>query len=271
MEINRTNVNEVVFKSGLKPDKDYGQNYLIEPVVCQKITDLLDIKEDERVLEIGPGIGSLTHFLSLQKYQQLDLVDIDQRMVDFLNIIYRNENTNVILSDIRKHDVSKYEKIIGNLPYNITTETVLYLLKNAKNAKRIVLMCQSETFAHFKDISGKEYGPVSVLLHLLGKVESKFVVKAGSFYPAPKCSSTVFVITFNKTINFDYCWDVYLLSKQMFLNRRKTIYNNLSNYLKDKNLTEQVLNNLQIEPNKRPEELSPTIYEKLFERIKAIS
>ena len=271
MEITRSNVNEVVIKSGLKPDKDYGQNYLIEPSICKRITDLLEIKEEERVLEIGPGIGSLTHFLSLEKCKQLDLVDIDQRMVDFLKIIYRQPSTNIILSDIRKHDVSKYEKIIGNLPYNITTETIVYLLKNARNSKKMVLMSQTETAAHFFDVKGKEYGPVSVLIHLLGSIESKFNVKPGSFYPAPKCSSTVFTITFQENAGFDTSWNVYLLAKQLFLNRRKTIYNNLVNYLKDKEKAEAVLKSSGLEPTKRPEEVPPLMFLKLFEKIKTIS
>ena len=270
MEINRLNVNEVVIKSGLKPDKDYGQNYLIEPSICQKIVGLLDLKDEDHVLEIGPGIGSLTHFLNDQKGAKLDLVDIDQRMTDFLKIIYSKNNTSIITNDIRKHDVTSYTKIIGNLPYNITTETVTYLLKNAKNAERLVLMCQAETYAHFSDVSGKEYGPVSVLIHLLGKIESKFSVKPGSFYPAPKCSSTVFVISFTNRDNFDSCWGAYLLAKQLFLNRRKTIHNNLSNYLKDKSLAERILLESNIELNKRPEEIDPATYLKLLDKVQTI-
>ena len=271
MEINRLNVNEVVNKSGLKPDKDYGQNYLIEPSICERIVNLLEVKDDDHVLEIGPGIGSLTHFLTQTNAKEIDLVDIDQRMIDFLKILYQQKNTNLIVSDIRKHDISNYTKILGNLPYNITTETVVYLLKNATKAQKLVLMCQTETLAHFYDVSGKEYGPVSVLIHLLGNIESKFVVKAGSFYPAPKCTSTVFTISFYENADFNLSWNVYQLAKQMFLNRRKTIHNNLSNYLKDKNLAENILDEIGVDPKKRPEELKPEIYLYLFEKIKTIS
>jgi len=166
MEINRNNFMEIIEKSLLKPDKDYGQNYLLEPDICQRIVDLLDIKDIDTVLEIGPGIGSLTHFLTLKDKARITLVDIDKRMIDFLKILYSKENVSLILNDIRKEDVSKFTKIIGNLPYNITTETVVYLLENARVCQKMVLMCQSEAFPRFFDVSGKEYGPVSILIHL---------------------------------------------------------------------------------------------------------
>ena len=97
MEINRNNVIEIVKKSGLEPDKDYGQNYLLEPSICEKIISFLHIQPGEKVLEIGPGIGSLTHFISLYKDAQIDLVDIDERMINFLKIIYKENNIKLIL------------------------------------------------------------------------------------------------------------------------------------------------------------------------------
>ncbi|MCR5505916.1 MAG: 16S rRNA (adenine(1518)-N(6)/adenine(1519)-N(6))-dimethyltransferase RsmA [Bacilli bacterium] len=266
MEINRNNINKIMMEYYVKPDKDYGQNFLVEPSVCEKITDLLEIQKEDKVLEIGPGIGSLTHFLSL-KSDQLSIVDIDMRMIDFLKEKYRKSNIEFINNDIRKTDISNYEKIIGNLPYNITTEAITYILLNARLAKRVVIMCQSEAFNHFNDIQGKEYGPASVLLHLVGTCNKKFTVKPGSFYPAPKCTSTVFTIDFNKNIEWETMKKVYLFAKQLFLNRRKTIYNNLSQYLKDKEKASKALESLGITPNTRPEEISPERYLDLYKEI----
>lgn len=269
MEINRNNVTEIVEKSGLKPDKDYGQNFLLEPVICQRIIDQLEIKENEKILEIGPGIGSLTHFLSFHsKNNLIDLVDIDERMVNFLKIIYKDNNVNIILNDIRKHDVSCYDKIVGNLPYNITTETVTYLLENAKKVKKMVLMCQAEAFPRFSDVSGKEYGPLSVFIHLMGNVSRKFTVKPGSFYPAPKCSSVVFEININNHDDFERCFSIFNFSKSIFSNRRKTILNNLSNFLGNKDLSLKILNEVSIAPTKRPEELSPETIAILHDHLK---
>ena len=264
MEINRSNINEIVTKASLRPDKDYGQKFLVEPVVCQKIVDALNIQVGDLVLEVGPGLGSLTHFISEEKVQY-DAVDIDIRMVNFLRVVYQDySNVKIIENDIRKHDVSKYNKIIGNLPYNITTETIQYFLTNAINADRLVFMIQSETLAHLYDVSGKEYGPVSVLLHLLGNIEKLFTVKAGSFYPAPKCSSVVFAINIDKQKDRQEAIGTFNLAKKLFLNRRKTIQNNLLNALKDKELVIKLCNDLSINPLARPEDLSPNTYLEMY-------
>ena len=259
MEINRSNIFEIVNKADLKPDKDYGQNFLVEPGVCERIVDALNIEEKDTVIEVGPGLGSLTHFLSL-KNNEITVVDIDRRMIDFLSVVYQNSNIKIVENDIRKVDVSSYSKIVGNLPYNITTETIQYFLLNANNAKTMVFMIQSETFAHFFDVAGKEYGPTSVLIHLLGSIEKLFTVKAGSFYPAPKCNSAVFRINIDEHINRKEAIDAFKVAKQLFINRRKTIQNNLSNYLKNKDLANRVCEDLKINPLSRPEQLSPEIY-----------
>ena len=268
MEINRNNVLEIIKKSGLEPDKDYGQNYLLETSICERIVNCMDIQPNDAVLEIGPGIGSLTHFLSVKEFGRLDLVDIDERMINFLKIIYNQKNINLILSDIRKFDVSKYDKIIGNLPYNITTETVQYLLEHARNAKKLVLMCQAEAFPRFSEVSGKEYGPLSIFVHLLGNVSRKMTVKPGSFYPSPKCSSIVFEINILNGFDFDHIFSIFNFSKSMFSNRRKTIHNNLSSLIDDKELSLKILNELNIPINKRPEELSPDTFVKMYDHLK---
>ena len=266
MVINRSNINEIVFKSNARPDKDYGQNFLVEPEICERIVNALDIQPNEKVLEIGPGLGSLTHFLSLQS-KDLTVVDIDERMTSFLKLIYKD--VNIVLSDIRKFDVVSYDKIIANLPYNITTETIVYLLSGAIHFKKMVLMIQTDAYPHFLDVSGKEYGPASVLLHLLGENKKLFQVKAGSFYPAPKCSSTVFEINASPKCELEEAKQVYVFAKLMFLNRRKTIANNLTNYLKNRELANNLLSESNIQVTSRPEDISPLDYLKLYRNYKS--
>lgn len=266
MEINRSNIFEIVNKANLKPDKDYGQNFLVEPQVSERIVEALQIKDGDAVLEVGPGLGSLTHFLAF-KNTDLTVVDIDQRMTDFLKIVYKDQNVKIIEDDIRKVDVSSCNKVIGNLPYNITTETIQYFLLNATKAERMVFMIQAETFNHFYDIEGKEYGPTSVLIHLLGNIEKLFTVKAGSFYPAPKCSSVVFAINIDTRINRFSAISAFKIAKQLFVNRRKTILNNLVNYLKSKDLANQLCEDLNINPLSRPEQLRPEIYLSISEYL----
>lgn len=267
MIISRENVYDIVNKCGLKPDKDYGQNFLLEASICEKIVQALDIDKDDVILEIGPGLGSLTHFLSLYD-NPTTVVDIDSRMIDFLKIVYQNNsNIELINNDIRKQNVTKFTKIISNLPYNITTEVIVYLLKNAKDVKKMVLMCQSENFPHFNETKGKEYGPSSILIHLIGQIQKVITVKAGSFYPAPKCNSTVFSISLFEDVDVIEAIKIYEFAKQMFLNRRKTIYNNLSNYLKNKEKAQFVLEKSGLDMNLRPEQIEPSKYKDIYYQI----
>ena len=120
-------------------------------------------------------------------------------------------------------------KVIANLPYYITTPIIMGLLEKELGIDKMVFMIQSETFSHFSDVSGKEYGPTSVLIHLLGDIEKLFSVKAGSFYPAPKCSSVVFAINIRESNNRYEAIGAFKVAKQLFVNRRKTILNNLIN------------------------------------------
>ena len=266
MEINRSNIFEIINKANLQPDKDYGQNFLVEPEISNRIVEALNINNKDNVIEVGPGLGSLTHYLSLSD-ASITVVDIDLRMTNFLKIVYQDTKVNIVANDIRKVDVSNYNKVIGNLPYNITTEAIQYFLLNANKAEKMVFMIQSETLSHFVDVSGKEYGPTSVLIHLLGNIEKLFTVKAGSFYPAPKCSSVVFAVDIDPNKDRLKAISAFKLAKQLFLNRRKTILNNLVNYLKNKELANKVCEDLQINPLSRPEQLSPEIYLSISEYL----
>ena len=267
MEINRSNIFEIVNKANLRPDKDYGQNFLVEPDISKRIIDSLNIENKDTIIEVGPGLGSLTHYLSQYK-NSIRIVDIDSRMTNFLKVVYQDfDNIEIVENDIRKTDVSQYTKIVGNLPYNITTETIQYFLINAVNAKSMVFMIQSETYNHFCDTSGKEYGPTSVLIHLLGQIEKLFSVKAGSFYPVPKCNSAVFSINIDTRVDRNAAINAFKVSKQLFANRRKTIQNNLMSYLKDKETVTKLCKELGIDPLSRPEQLTPEIYLAISEYI----
>ena len=188
--------------------------------------------------------------------------------IGYLKVLKDYPNINIVNDDIRKVDISQFTKIIGNLPYNITTELVVYILKNAKNAKKIVLMCQTEAFNHFYDVAGKEYGPASVLVHLLGNIYKVRNVAAGSFYPVPKCGSLVFGINLSDNVDKEKTFEVYKLAKQLFLNRRKTIYNNLSNCLKNRDLALSVCESCSIKQTSRSEDIPPLKYVEIYDFIK---
>lgn len=270
MEINRTNIFQILKNCDIHPDKDFGQNFLVDPNVSKRIVDALNVQPNEKILEVGPGLGSLTHFLTLREDIEFTAVDIDPNMIAFLNVFYEEQNLKIVENDMRKEDVSIYDRIIANLPYNITTEAVIYLLLNAKKAKKLVLMIQSEALTRFIDIKGKDYCAASVLVHLLGNIKKLFNVSKGAFVPSPKVESVVFEINFDLSKDREHAIKVYKFTKVMFLNRRKTIYNNLSKYIGDKSKTENILNTLNISLNARPEEINPKSFEKLYNLVKLV-
>lgn len=265
MEINRSNIFEILRNTNIRPDKDYGQNFLLEPEIAKSIVELANIQIDDRVLEIGPGLGSLTHFIDL-KNCHFNVCDIDYGMIDFLKIFYKDRIT-YINNDIRKVDISSYDKIIGNLPYNITTELVEFLLLSGINAEVMVLMIQLEAFNRFYELSGEDYGAISVLTRLMCNVEKHFVVKPGSFHPVPKCKSVVFTLTRKEDVDYDSIIGTYKLAKSLFLNRRKTIYNNLKNYLSSGDKASELLSKLNLDPQLRPENIKPEIYFQMYQLI----
>lgn len=266
MEINQKVLSQIFNDLGLKANKDLGQNFLVDPVVCERIANSLEITKEDLLLEVGGGLGSLTHFL-VNKSSSFDVVDLDTRMTNFLESVYKNENISIINEDIRKVDVSKYTKIIGNLPYYITTELVTDFMVKTDKCTQMVFMIQTEAVNRFVDVSGKDYGPISVLIHLLGNSKRLFSVKAGCFCPIPKCGSTVFKIEINNVDDRERMLNVYKMTKSLFLNRRKTILNNLNNYTGDKEKSKKILQNLNILETKRPEELSPNQYLSIYNEL----
>lgn len=262
MEINHTTIKQILKDTNIVANKNLGQNFLIDPTVSKNIVDLLNIDTNDKVLEVGPGLGSLTHYL--QNYN-LDVCDIDKRMCDVISAIYHDkENINVINEDILKLDVKKYDKIISNLPYYITSDIITYLLLNASNCKEMVFMVQKEAALRFLD-EGNKTEPLSILINLLGTIERKFVVKPNSFIPMPMVNSLVFVININNKI--DNIKKIYKFVKTMYLQKRKTIYNNLASITRDKNKAGSILDKLNINRQYRPEDLSKDDYLAIYNEL----
>ena len=246
--------------ASINPSKDKGQNFLVDVEISKKIVNLLKNNADSRLIEVGPGLGSLTYHLE-NKVNILTVIDVDERIVNYLSSEV-NESTEIIFGDALKYDFSNYEYVISNIPYNITKDLIVHLLISARNAKQFVFMCQKENFAHFNDVSGSEYGPASVLIHLLGNIKKQFDVKPSSFVPAPKCQSTVFTIDRNNDYDFDLAAKTYKVASKLFLQRRKTILNNLSSLIK-KDDAIKILETLNIDVILRPEEISPVQFYEL--------
>ena len=258
--VDRSSVKYLMEIANINPSKDKGQNFLVDVEISKKIVNLLKNDADSHLIEVGPGLGSLTYHLE-NKVNNLTVIDIDERIVNYLSSEVKN-TTNIIFGDALKYDFSNYEYVISNIPYNITKDLIVHLLISAKNAKQFVFMCQKENFYHFYDTNGSEYGPASVLIHLLGNIKKEFDVKPSSFVPAPKCQSTVFTITRNNDYVFDVVVSTYRVASKLFLSRRKTILNNLSQLI-NKEEAIKILETLNIGVILRPEEISPVQFYEL--------
>lgn len=238
--------------------KEIGQNFLIDPAAAKKIVDALDLSAGEKAIEIGAGAGSLSYFLS-KNPAHTDLIDIDEGLIVKLKQDFDGyDNINVIQSNALKHDFSSYDKVIGNLPYYITSGIVERVFLNAAKLKKAVFMVQKEAAARLLAEKGSEdYTPLSLYLSYVSRPKKLFNVGRSSFAPAPHVDSAVIEFTVVPERYNDEAKRMYQLAKALFLNRRKTIYNNLKNHLGDGEKAEGALNKAGIEASKRPEQLSP--------------
>ena len=248
----------------LLANKSLGQNFLINPQFAEKIVKLLQIKEGDNILEIGAGLGSLSFFLAKSPGNS-ELIDIDERMLMFLEEHFNNlPNIEIKRQNILKYDLSSFNKIIGNLPYYITSSIIEKLLLDAKNAELMVLMTQKEVYPKLLSLNKS---PLSLFLNYVADISSPIDVGRTNFTPVPHVDSVVFTIKPNENIKNLDNERLYKVIKQLFLLRRKNILNNLSNLVKNKEKAKEILEKMGVDTNKRPEEFPIEFYINLLKMI----
>lgn len=217
------------------PLKRFGQNYLQDQNIIKKIIAEIDPKENETIIEIGPGQGAITKLL-LESKAKLTAIEIDKRVIDDLQ--NRFTNLNLFQSDFLKLDLNKFIhsrqqklRIVGNIPYNITSPILFKLFENNTLIQDAVFMVQYEVAKRMTAKMGsKDYGILSVLLEYFGNTKLAFKVSPNVFYPKPNVDSAVVHINFNdKRENPEFNLMFKSIVKSAFGNRRKTLKNSLSN------------------------------------------
>ena len=248
--------------------KEVGQNFLGEPAYAKKIVDLLESEENDQILEIGCGAGSLSYFLSLGPAKS-DLIDIDEGLLAKLKGDFEgNKFLNIQQGNAMRYDYSKYDKIIGNLPYYITSGIIENALLGGDKCKRMVFMVQKEAAARLlAKPETEDYSPLTIYLNYLYEGKRMFNVPRNAFYPAPHVDSTVLLFKLRENVSKKDAEGMYLLCKKLFLQRRKTIYNNLKGIVKEQDKAKALLEASGILLNDRPEQVLAEEYLKLSKSL----
>lgn len=237
---------------------EVGQNFLIDSDATERIVKELDIQNGERVCEIGCGAGSLTFFLA-QSEGNVDAIDIDEGFVAKLQNEFGTD-VNVLYGNGAKWDYAPYDRIIGNLPYYITSLLIERTLLTSAKAKSMVFMVQKEAGERLlAGVGTKDYGPLPILIALLSNAKKCFVVKRSSFAPAPHVDSVV--LRFDMKPERDPLIEkTYKICSSLFLQRRKTLFNNLKNLTHDAEKARRILADVSLLENWRPEQVPPEGY-----------
>ncbi len=252
--------NETTFK------KKYGQNFLIDDNILNIIAESLSKEDKSRfVIEIGPGLGSLTEYL-LKHYEKVLAYEIDQDMIDILSQTFDErlilKKIDFLTTNIDKDIYDTFQTttidLIANIPYYITTPIILKILEESKYITEMSIMVQKEVAERLLGhTSTKEYNSLSVLIQTYMDVSRVINVPRNCFYPAPNVDSVVVKLIRKQKLEYDILNETLFkkVNRLLFSQRRKTIVNNLkTNYNKDKILL--MLKDLNIKETARSEELS---------------
>ncbi len=238
---NPKNTIEVLQKYQFNFQKRFGQNFLIDSYVLEKIIREAGIKKDDMVLEIGPGIGTMTQYLA-EAAREVVAIEIDKNLIPILeDTLSEYENVTIINEDVLKVDLKqlvleknqgKPIKVVANLPYYITTPIIMELLESKLSIESITIMVQKEVADRMQEGPGsKEYGALSLAVQYYAKPEIVANVPCNCFMPRPKVGSAVIRLTLhqNSVIEVEDEEFMFRLIRASFNQRRKTLVNGIGN------------------------------------------
>ncbi|MBQ6860529.1 MAG: 16S rRNA (adenine(1518)-N(6)/adenine(1519)-N(6))-dimethyltransferase RsmA [Clostridia bacterium] len=260
----REETNFMLKKYNLKANKKLGQNFLINEGIVEDIVYKAEVSKDDLVIEIGPGLGTLTAKLA-ESAKKVIAVELDDNMIPVLNERFAlYDNVEIIHNDILKTDIESLikgeenVKIVANLPYYITTPIVMKLLEENLNIESITVMVQKEVGERFcSEPNGKEYGAITVSINYYTEPKIVLDVPKDNFMPVPEVDSCVVNLKVRKEhIELKDEKKFFKVVKAAFSQRRKNLGNSLQAVAKDKNEIKKMLEELDIDINKRAENLS---------------
>lgn len=271
-------------KYGITANKKLGQNFLIDENVIETIAGTSKLTKEDLVIEIGPGLGTLTAKL-LEKAGKVICIELDDRMIKILkDRFFMYENFEVINEDVLKVDLHKLikenkekagiknVKIVANLPYYITTPIIMKLLEEKLDIETITVMIQKEVADRLTDVpGGKNSGAITYTVYYYAHAEEILTVPNSSFIPEPEVQSEVIKLTLRKVpiINVQDEKKFFMLIKAAFMQRRKTLLNAIGNSGLNisKEQMENILKELDIDTRVRGEALTIEQFAKIADKI----
>lgn len=276
----------ILERHGFTFKKSFGQNFLTDTNILQKIVDTAEIDKKVNVIEIGPGIGALTEFLA-ESAAEVMAFEIDDRLVPILADTLRDfDNVTVVNQDILKVDLAQYIaefknpdlpiKVVANLPYYITTPILMHLIESGIPFSEFVVMMQREVADRISaQPNTKAYGSLSIAVQYYMTAKVAFIVPRTVFVPAPNVDSAILkmVRRDQPAVAVQDEKFFFKVSKASFVHRRKTLWNNLTSYFgkseEIKAKLERSLEVIDLAPNVRGESLDLETFARLSDALKA--
>ena len=277
----------VLERHGFTFKKSFGQNFLTDTNILQKIVDTAEIDDQVNVIEIGPGIGALTEFLA-ERAAQVMAFEIDHRLVPILADTLRDfDNVTVVNEDILKVDLAQHIqnfknpelpiKVVANLPYYITTPILMHLIESGIPFSEFVVMMQKEVADRISaQPNTKAYGSLSIAVQYYMTAKVAFIVPRTVFVPAPNVDSAILKMVRRPepAVAVEDEKFFFKVSKASFTHRRKTLWNNLTGYFgKTEEVKEKLtkaLDQAGLSPSVRGEALSLAEFASLADALQNI-
>ena len=276
----------ILERHGFTFKKSFGQNFLTDTNILQKIVDTAEIDKNVNVIEIGPGIGALTEFLA-ESAAEVMAFEIDDRLVPILADTLRDfDNVTVVNQDILKVDLAQYIaefknpdlpiKVVANLPYYITTPILMHLIESGIPFSEFVVMMQKEVADRISaQPNTKAYGSLSIAVQYYMTAKVAFIVPRTVFVPAPNVDSAILKMVRREQPAVEVQDEKFFfkVTKASFVHRRKTLWNNLTSYFgkseEVKTKLERALEKADLAANVRGEALDLAAFARLSDALKS--